>query len=53
MGGRKGSDRGKEGGRKDRREGARKEGKEGRKGGREGRRKEGKYQGCVTHVGCP
>ena len=47
--------------RKEKREGARKEGREGgkeeeRKGGRERRKegtKEGKYQGYVTHVGCP
>ena len=61
MGGKKGSDRGIEGERKEKREGARKEGREGgkeeeRKGGRERRKegtKEGKYQGYVTHVGCP
>ena len=61
MAGKKGSDRGIEGERKEKREGARKEGREGgkeeeRKGGRERRKegtKEGKYQGYVTHVGCP
>ena len=66
MGGKKGSDRGIEGGRKERREGAWKERKEERKKkGREDERerekkegrkeatKEGKYQGYVTHVGCP
>ena len=65
MGGKKGSDRGieeggrkggKERGRKGRRKGRRKEGRKREREKKEGRKeatKEGKYQGYVTHVGCP